>query len=165
MSKRFGRKQKQKLREQLATTEDLLQQSAASHNNCIAELANLRQLAEMVERVNPDFPSLKEARKIDNDIWRVSPKIHIQQMHYPECGAKPTAEIMKYVDLYQLEAELRNDPIFPMTVEFSTTVDNPYLGTKEARLRISKKALEIISIEDVALKIAAYLKPQFELLR
>lgn len=160
MSKRFGRKQKRKMRDEIKNLECLVASEREKTKAVCNQSAIAGRVIEMIRRINPHFPALENPLGVSQHCWRVEQSRQLMDVPLGLSVNEPI--LMEYIDLYQLEAELAESDDFMRSVTFSASVVGIHGPPARSCMRASREALKAMGVCEIALNLACHLKSEIE---
>lgn len=154
MSKRYGRNQKRKAREQIARLEFEKEQLNRIIDNNRSTLNAAKDVLYMVERVNPRSVIFKPGQ-IHPDHYRCSDNMFDPCLTVRPNGNPPTRIDIRTIDLYDLEVEMKP---FEDMVHFECTMFNPNNGKLKSAYRISAEGFKYQPIDKIVEELVRHLK-------
>ena len=134
MSKRFGRQQKKKLKQQLEQQDNLLTRKEWRISELNGATRKAEEVLAVIRNINPHFPALEEVTQISKEMRCIA--LEKKSSYNPCCNEYPPtpdfdeAHTINYVNLHTLEADLAKCPIFGDSTMFSVNVGGGVLKLK-----------------------------------
>jgi hypothetical protein len=154
MSKRYGRNQKRKAREQIARLELEKQQMREQIEHHHSTIMAARDIVNMVQRIQP-MSIIFRPSQIHPDHYRssddrFSPMVRLNQRDY-----QPSMIDIRTIDLYDLEVEISE---FKDMVHFECTMFNPNNGKLKSAYRISAEGFKYQPTDKIVEELVRHLK-------
>ncbi len=145
MSKRYGRQQKRKAKAEMQRLTVALDSHKATINQAIS-------IVEMARNISKNSICFEPAYVNDNYHRHILARINDVRFELPRAGEAFCSEVLKIVDIYKLEVELRESD-FERAVHFRVG-----FGHNVAGYSISQEGLKHVPIESIATEITKHLK-------
>lgn len=144
MSKRFGRQQKKKLKQQLEQQDNLLTRKEWRISELNGATRKAEEVLAVIRNINPHFPALEEVTQISKEMQHIAlEEKSSSNLYCNEYNPTPNfdeAHTINYVNLHTLEADLAKCPIFGDSVMFGVDV-----GGNRMQYKLSSMAIRGMS--------------------